>query len=245
MRKIRLLLAALAIGLLSSLSLAAPAHAVGDSEEVCLIKAVYEFEAEGESYDVESGKFVVDGEKVKLPSKEFEEAVSDCFEAPNPLLPEINEVIWGAVGFFIVLGVLYFKAVPAIKATMDARSERIAGDLAAAEAQRTEAEAVHAQYQAQLADARQESARIVEEARQAADSVRTDLVAKAEADAAEIRARAAADADGAKAQAIADLRGEVAALAIGAAEQVVGRSLDRDTNVALVEAYIDQVGADS
>jgi F-type H+-transporting ATPase subunit b len=228
MRKIRLLLAALAIGLLSSLAMSSPASAA-ESEEVCLIHAAEEGIAAGE--DPEN------------PSAEFETAISDCFEAPNPLMPEINEVIWGAVGFFTVLGFLQWKAVPAIKKTMAARTERIAGDLAAAEAQRTEAEAVHAQYQAQLADARQESARIVEEARQAADSVRTDLIAKAEADAAEIRARAAQDAEGAKAQAIADLRGEVAALAIGAAEQVVGRNLDQATNAALVEAYIEQVGA--
>ena len=44
-----------------------------------------------------------------------------------------------------------------------------------------------------------------------------------------MRERAAADIEAAKAQAIADLRGEVAALAIGAAEVVVGRNLDRDT----------------
>jgi F0F1-type ATP synthase membrane subunit b/b' len=42
---------------------------------------------------------------------------------------------------------------------------------------------------------------------------------------------------------MADLRGEVTSLAIGAAEQVVGRNLDEATNAALVEAYIDQVGA--
>jgi F0F1-type ATP synthase membrane subunit b/b' len=36
----------------------------------------------------------------------------------------------------------------------------------------------------------------------------------------------------------------VASLAIGAAEQVIGRNLDQETNVALVEAYINQVGAD-
>ena len=41
-----------------------------------------------------------------------------------------------------------------------------------------------------------------------------------------------------------DLRGEVAQLAIGAAESVVGANLDRDASVALVEAYINQVGAD-
>lgn len=243
MRKIRLLLAAAAIGLLGTLAVANPAHAAGESEEVCLIKAVYEFAEEGETYDVETEKFVVDGEKVKEPSEEFETAVSDCFEAPNPLIPEINEVIWGGLAFLTVVAFLTWKGVPAIKKTMVARSERIAADLAAAEAQRVEAEATAAEYQAKLADARSESARIVEEARQAADTVRTDLIAKAEADAAEVRARAVADAEATKAQVMADLRGEVTALAIGAAEQVVGRNLDEATNAALVEAYIDQVGA--
>ena len=136
-------------------------------------------------------------------------------------------------------------AVPAMRQTLDARAEKIQGDIDAAEAQRSEAAGILDEYRAQLADARQESARIIEEARQAADSVRSDLQAKAEADIAEMRARANADIDSAKAQAIADLRGEVTALAIGAAEQVVGRSLDQETNAALVEAYIDQVGANS
>ena len=47
----------------------------------------------------------------------------------------------------------------------------------------------------------------------------------------------------AKAQAMADLRGEVAQLAIGAAETVVGRNLDEATQVQLVEDYINQVAA--
>ncbi len=54
-------------------------------------------------------------------------------------------------------------------------------------------------------------------------------------------ARAAADIEAAKAQAIADLRGEVATLAIGAAEVVVERNLDRDTQAQLVEQYIASV----
>ena len=139
------------------------------------------------------------------------------------ILPETNEIIWGAVGFLVVFGFLAWKGYPAIKKGMNARTERIRGDLDAAEAQRTEADEVLAEYQAQLADARTEAARIIEEARQAADEVKADAaVAKAEADVAELRAKAAADIEAAKAQAIADLRGEVASLAIGAAEQVVG-----------------------
>lgn len=167
----------------------------------------------------------------------------NCQKSPNPLLPETNEIIWGFVGFAIVFGFLFKVGYPAMKKGMDARTERIQGDLDAAEAQRTEAAGILEEYKAQLADARQESARIIEEARQAADSVRTDLQARAEADIAEMRQRAAADIESAKAQAIADLRGEVTALAIGAAEQVVGRNLDQETNVALVEAYINSVGA--
>ena len=88
---------------------------------------------------------------------------------------------------------------------------------------RSEAEAdqILAEYQAQLADAKNEAARIIEEARQTADAMQRDLEARAEAEIAEMRQRAAADIEAAKAQAIADLRSEVASLAIGAAEQVV------------------------
>jgi F-type H+-transporting ATPase subunit b len=167
----------------------------------------------------------------------------DCQQAPNPLLPETHEIFWGTFGFVVVMFGMWKFALPAMRTTLDARADRIRTDLESAEAQRTEASEILSQYQAQLADARTESARIIEEARQAADEVKRSLSAKAEADIAEMRNRATADIAAAKVQAIADLRGEVASLAIGAAEQVVGRNLDRDTNVALVEAYINQVGA--
>ena len=169
----------------------------------------------------------------------------NCQEAPNQLFPEKNEIIYGGLAFLIVFIFLWKFGMPAIKAGMAARSDKIKGDLDAAEAERTEASEILSQYQAQLADARTESARIIEEARQAADDVRANLQSKAEADIAELRARATADIESAKQQAVADLRGEVTALAIGAAEQVVGRNLDAETNAALVEAYINQVGANS
>ncbi len=227
MRRIRLLLAALALGLLATVGVASPASAAGESEEVCLIHTVHDFEEEGADLD--------------NPSEEFETAVSDCFEAPNPLMPEINEVIWGTVGFLTVLLFLWKFGAPAIKKTMDARTERIRTDLESAEAQRTEAQDVLAQYQAQLADARGEAARIIEEARQAADETKRSLEAQYQAEVDERRQRELADIDGMKAQAMAQLRSEVTELAIGAAEQVVQRNLDRDANVALVEQYIDQV----
>ncbi|QXC63164.1 F0F1 ATP synthase subunit B [Aquihabitans sp. G128] len=220
MQRIRLLFAAAAILLLGFLSFPHPASA---AEEEAKYK---------DKYTEECAHMLAEGK-----------TLDDCQTAPNPLLPETNEIIWGVVGFAVVFGAIAWKGLPAIKGSMDARTERIRSDLDAAEAQRTEATGVLAEYQAQLTDARSQSAAIIEEARQAADEVKATLVAKAEADVAEMRTKAAADIEAAKVQAIADLRGEVANLAIGAAEEVVGANLDRDASVALVEAYIDRVGA--
>jgi F0F1-type ATP synthase membrane subunit b/b' len=44
-------------------------------------------------------------------------------------------------------------------------------------------------------------------------------------------------------QAMADLRGEVAQLAIGAAETIVQRNLDADTQTQLVDEYINSIAS--
>ena len=169
--------------------------------------------------------------------------VDDCHKAPSPILPPTNELIWGAISFVAVFLLLWKFGWPGIKAGMNARTERIKSDLDQAEAARTEAEGVLTEYQAQVADAKGEAARIIEDARQTADAMKRDLQAQAEADIAAQRSKAASDIEAAKAQALADLRGEVATIAIGAAERVVERNLDPETNKALVESFIDQVGA--
>lgn len=218
MKRFKLLLLALGLTVVAVLGMSSTASAEGDIEhasELC----IETLEAGG--------------------------TIDDCQAAPNQLLPEKNEIIFGGAAFLIVFLFIWKFGLPAIKAGMAARSEKIQGDIDAAASERTEASEILTQYQAQLADARTESARIIEEARQAADEVRANLQSKAEADIAELRARATADIEAAKLQAVADLRGEVTALAIGAAEQVVGRNLDAETNAALVEAYINQVGANS
>jgi F-type H+-transporting ATPase subunit b len=234
MRRIRLLLAAAAVVFVGLFGFAHVASAA-PAQENPVEQVQHEAEENGATHDAtECIELLAEGK-----------TVDDCQAAPNPLLPEVNEIIWGAFGFAVVFFFLWKFGVPQAKKAMEARTERIRSDLDAAEANRTEAATVLAEYQGQLADARNESARIIEEARQTADAMKADLQARAEADITEQRQRAAADIEAAKAQALTDLRSEVASLAIGAAEEVVGRSLDQDTNTALVEDYIDRVGATS
>ncbi len=133
--------------------------------------------------------------------------------------------------------------LPQMRTAMNNRTEKIRGDLQAAEDQRSEADSLLTDYRAQLNDAKAEAGRIIEEARQAADQIKRDQEARLQAELAELRTRAIADIDDAKGRAMDDLRSEVAALAVGAAEAVVQRNLDPATQTQLVEDYINQVAA--
>lgn len=168
--------------------------------------------------------------------------VDDCQEAPSPILPETNEIIWGGIAFLVLLGVLWKFALPGVRNMMKQREDRIRGDLERAEQAKTEAEGVLSEYQSQLADARTEAGRIIEEARQSADQLKRDLTARAEAEAAQIRERASQDVALATERATADLQSRMAELSIELAEKVVERSLDRDTQMALIESYISDLG---
>lgn len=170
-------------------------------------------------------------------------AIDDCQEAPNILLPEVNEIIWGAIGFLVVFFFLAKFGLPAMRKAMDARTERIRNDLQTAEQQRAEAEQLLAEYRAKLNDAKAEAGRIIEEARQAADQLKREQEARLQEELAEMRSRAQADIETARAQALADLRDEVAQLALGAAEAVLQRNLDEAAQTQLIEDYINQVAA--
>jgi F-type H+-transporting ATPase subunit b len=166
----------------------------------------------------------------------------DCHEAPSPLAPEPNEILWGTAAFAVLFIFFVWKGIPAIKNMEAQREERIRNDLERAEQARVEAEGEKEQYLAQIADARNEAGRIIDEARQAAEQVRRDTVARAEAEAAEVRARAQEDARLAADRAMSELRGRVGELSIQLAEKIVERNLDRNTQMDLVNSFIDQVG---
>ena len=178
-------------------------------------------------------------ECVKLLEKGQE--ISACQQAPNPILPATNEIIWGSLSFVVLFFLLRRFAFPAISSSMAARTERIRSSLDEAEQAKTEAQSILAEYQAKLADARSESARIIEEARQSADKLRQDLRRQAEAEVAASKLRAQEEIQASVARATADLRASVRELTLELAEKVIQRNLDRETNLALVDQFIDEI----
>jgi F-type H+-transporting ATPase subunit b len=220
MRRMRLALAALFLALLGTLAFASVAGAQ---------EAGGEFESKEAE---ECHELLEEGKKV-----------DDCQEAPSPILPATNELIWGGISFVVLLVLLSKFAFPALKKGMDDRTERIRKDLDEAEGAKTEADRIREDYSRQLADAKAEAGRIIEEARQAADAVRRDLTARAEQEAQELRQRNAEQLEAERTRIMSELRGQVSTLAIELAEKVVEANLDRDANNRLIESYISQVGS--
>jgi F-type H+-transporting ATPase subunit b len=163
-------------------------------------------------------------------------------EERNPILPAANELIWGAISFLILLFLMYRTVWPQVNKTYKDRRANIEGKLEQAEKERTEANELLEQYRQRLADAEDETQRILEEARANAERVRRDLRAKAEDEAGRELERARQAIRSERDTAIRQLRQEVGTLAIELASRVVGDSLDRDRQLRLVDRYIDELG---
>lgn len=159
------------------------------------------------------------------------------------LIPEPSELIAGILAFLIVFAVVRRFALPAINKTLEARQRAIKAQFEAAEAAKQKAESLRSDYQQQLDGAKEEANRIVEDARQAGEAVRADIVVRAEGEAEAIRQRAQEEIGAERDRLAGQLRREVADLSLNVAEKVVGESLDDESQRALVDRFIDELGS--
>ncbi len=157
------------------------------------------------------------------------------------VLPETNELIAGIVSFAIVFFFVWKWALPAINKTLAARQAAIVGRLEDAEKAKLDAEKLRTDYERQLSEARAKGNQLIEDARKTAEQLKNDVVQRAEAEAESILAKAREEAGTEKARAMAEARQEVANLTVDLAEKVVGQSLDRETQLGLVERYIAEL----
>ncbi len=192
--------------------------------------------SEGQTSTTSAGESKV-GEKVDQGEST---AVAEPKQADNPILPVVPELVWGGACFVVLWALMKFVLLKPVVAGMAERDEKVRGDIAAADAARVEAERAMAEYQAQLASAKAEATRLIEDARAQGDAERRELLAAAEADAASVRAAAADEIADAKAAALGQLRGDVVTIAVQAAGAVIQKPLDAGAQQGVVDEYLSQ-----
>jgi len=159
------------------------------------------------------------------------------------LIPKVPEVIVALISFLVLLVVLGKFAFPPIVKILDERTDKIRESLEKAEETKVEAERLLEEYKVQMAEARGEAAKVIEQGRTVAESLKAEIVAKAkqEAEAEKVKAIEAIKAE--KAAAMAELQKQVADLSVDVAGKIIGTSLKKEDHAALIERYVAEVGS--
>lgn len=150
----------------------------------------------------------------------------------------LGTILAQMLNFFILVWILARFAFKPLVSMMLERKERIAKDLADAQAARNEAEQFKADYAAQIANARQEAQQIVEKAVQQAEATTREQLVAAREQIEHEKERARQDIVNERDRAMNNLRNEVISLSVAMATKVVAKDMDSETNTKLIEDAI-------
>lgn len=122
------------------------------------------------------------------------------------------------------------------------RAQKINNDIDEAESARKQAEDLAQKRQAELNAAKDDAAKIIDDAKETGQAQGSKIVADARADAERLKEKANQDIAQNKAEALSSVKGDVADLTVLLAEKVMAKNLDRSAQSDLIDQYLDQLG---
>ncbi|WP_305824852.1 F0F1 ATP synthase subunit B [Massilia brevitalea] len=147
----------------------------------------------------------------------------------------LNATLFAQFAVFFILALFTMKFVwPPLMKALDERAERIANGLAAADRGKADLAAAEKRVQSELAGARDEGQKRIADAEKRAALIIDEAKKTAAEEAARIVANAKADAEQQVTRVREELRGQVAALAVQGAEQILKREVNAEAHAALL-----------
>ncbi len=156
---------------------------------------------------------------------------------------ELMTVKWTEAAYTVGVFVLFFVLLsifvwPKILASLQAREDKVRGDLQHAEDAAKAASGTLAEYKQQLAEAQKQAQQIVDESRVAAQQVAGQLKDQAQADLTKMRERVEADINAAKERAVSEIYEQTATLATEVAGKILRREINAGDQESLVRESI-------
>lgn len=159
------------------------------------------------------------------------------------ILPDPVEFVPMLIAFLILVWVLAKKGWPLFEGMLKKREDTIRTALEESEKSRAESERVLEEYKKQLADAKAQSAQIVADARETGEATRASITKQAQDESAAMieRAREAIEAE--KKAAIDELQGSIADISVEVASRLIGEDLTDAEHRKLIERYVNEAGS--
>ncbi|MEW6099484.1 MAG: F0F1 ATP synthase subunit B [Pseudomonadota bacterium] len=147
----------------------------------------------------------------------------------------LNATLLAQIVVFAILWWFTMKFVwPPITKALDERAKKIADGLAAADKAKLELSAANKRVEEQLAQTRDEAAKVLADAEKRAQAIIEEAKKRAEDEGAKIVAQAKAEAEQQMVQAREALREQVAVLAVKGAEQILKREVNAGVHADLL-----------
>jgi F-type H+-transporting ATPase subunit b len=148
-----------------------------------------------------------------------------------------------SVGFVLLVVVLNKYLFGPISGILEARQNEVQDTLDRIHQDRQAMETSRREYEARLAGIEAEARNRIQEAINAAQGMKEEIIGSARTEADRLLARARDEIVREKQQAMVELRTQVAELAVDAAGKILRRSVDDRVHRDLVNDFINQVGA--
>ena len=129
-----------------------------------------------------------------------------------------------------------------IKQVIADRKAKADSEIADAQKLRTEAEAMKAEYEQNLQNARTEANQIVATAQKTATARSEEIVGEARAQAAALKQKAEADIAQERKKAVNEVKDEIGGIAMEIASKVVEREIKEEDHKDLIDEFIKNVG---
>ena len=151
----------------------------------------------------------------------------------------VGLIVWTWILFLFTLFILAWKVFPAIAGGLEERHAKIQGSIDEAKQAREEAQALLAQQQETLEEARRESQETLDKARSAAEGLKKEILEEARAQQSAMLDDARREIDLDRDKLREELRREAVDVALAASERLLRTRLDADENRRLVNEFVE------
>lgn len=151
-------------------------------------------------------------------------------------------LIFQVITFLIFVGAMYAVLYNPVRRLLQQRADKIRADMQAAETARQEADRLRADYEARLKEIEARAHEALHKAMQEGDAARAKMLAEARQETHRMIEEAHAQLKSDREKALREMRRDVAELAVLVAERAARKIVDAETHRRLVEEFTLEVG---
>lgn len=158
------------------------------------------------------------------------------------VIPVFKDMLMVWATLFILFKLLEKLAYGPITKFIEDRKSKIQSDINQAKTLNAEAEKIKSEYETRMAEAKEESQKILADARARGEELKNEIVSEAKQEAEGIKSRARKDIERERAAAFESVKSETGDMALLIASRIMEQEINVENQERLVDQFINEVG---